>query len=703
MKFKIKKFENCFGIKKMEIDYKDCLYQNSIYSSNGIFKTSFAKVFKCIGNGEIESIKDRICEKKSKIELLDENDNIINLSELKNRIIVFSRELEENDQKILENKDIAKLAISNEQKARYQEIENTIYDIENKLNSICLEAKIKEEELLEVLGINSSNIVSNLKELCGLFSTYKEIDISNIDIKKINKKPYIQIDSEEFKKDISSYIEIVNDCMQNSGFDEGFNILNYKELMNELKKTDYISKEKGRGLIFKNNQYYDFAKFEESVEDEIKKINSDKEVISRSKKLVKDLGESQEAVLIQRNIINDNNYLKAVVSGRKNILLNYLNKKGFDFDRNTTIINDIYDKYIDLVKDINESKNEFENAKEIFVERFKPIFEIEIQNLESSLSGVSLPTIVFKHKSNINKSMKENEIKEILSSGEKTTLRIIGFIAEYLTKKEEDIIIILDDVIETFDYSNRYAFIEYIKEIVDEDKCVIILTHNFDFYRTLKIKVGNLDNLSVYRKQDETVKLYKPGHINIEEVVNTNNINSFISSIPFVREAQKIIGADTTKLVKCLHYQKETKTITFNEIYSEFNSKGKIEYGEELYFDKLLELAKKISNSQLDNYDIKNKTILSIACRLLIEEKIVGNDFSKLDGIGLNQTSQLRERNKDKFGKEFLQILDRVLLSTADYIHVNSFMYEPLIDIDSNYLQALYKDIENFDDSKIWK
>lgn len=40
------------------------------------------------------------------------------------------------------------------------------------------------------------------------------------------------------------------------------------------------------------------------------------------------------------------------------------------------------------------------------------------------------------------------------------------------------------------------------------------------------------------------------------------------------------------------------------------------------------------------------------------------------------------------------EVFERVKLMTSENIHVNSFMYEPLIDMDDGYLMQLYRDIK---------
>ena len=47
-------------------------------------------------------------------------------------------------------------------------------------------------------------------------------------------------------------------------------------------------------------------------------------------------------------------------------------------------------------------------------------------------------------------------------------------------------IFVVDDIADSFDYKNKYAIVEYLTDILTEPFFLqIILTHNYDFYRTV--------------------------------------------------------------------------------------------------------------------------------------------------------------------------------------------------------------------------
>ena len=84
---------------------------------------------------------------------------------------------------------------------------------------------------------------------------------------------------------------------------------------------------------------------------------------------------------------------------------------------------------------------------------------------------------------------------KVLSQGERRALYILNILFEIETRRKQGAVTILvvDDIADSFDYKNKYAIIEYLKDIVDSGKFrCIFLSHNFDFYRSISGRL-NLD------------------------------------------------------------------------------------------------------------------------------------------------------------------------------------------------------------------
>ena len=82
-----------------------------------------------------------------------------------------------------------------------------------------------------------------------------------------------------------------------------------------------------------------------------------------------------------------------------------------------------------------------------------------------------------------------------------------------------------------------------------------------------------------------------------------------------------------------------------------------------------------------------------MAIRLLAEDIMIFkiNDTARINSITSNQTRKLFNICKNMFPEdlELIAVLDRVMLMTPEAIHLNSFMYEPILDMSDDHLKAL--------------
>ena len=89
---------------------------------------------------------------------------------------------------------------------------------------------------------------------------------------------------------------------------------------------------------------------------------------------------------------------------------------------------------------------------------------------------------------------------------------------------------------------------------------------------------------------------------------------------------------------------------------------------------------------------------MSIAIRLIAEKHMIAriNNQAFIDAITQNQTIELlKEYKRQNLGSVAeTQNLEQVNLMTPENIHLNSFMYEPILDMGSAHLRALYRDVK---------
>ncbi len=71
------------------------------------------------------------------------------------------------------------------------------------------------------------------------------------------------------------------------------------------------------------------------------------------------------------------------------------------------------------------------------------------------------------------------------------------------------------------------------------------------------------------------------------------------------------------------------------------------------------------------------------------------NDAKKVDAIAANQTTKLLALYQacTQCDAAAVRVIQRVVLMTPENIHLNSFMYEPILDMSDDHLRSLYSDV----------
>lgn len=710
MELFLKKVENAFGIKSLHLNLENDkkMYQELIYSKNGSFKTSFSNTLYNLSNGTLENVFDRLTDEKAilDISILENGKEIKNFD---NRFVVFSREIYEQHSKLLSDysSELETLTIDKKNSEYINELltEETI-EIKLQIDNYLKGTGLNFEILLDMFSNLEDGYLDRIIQLLNTIINHEAQDISEINIKKIYQKAYDIVDQSEFQSKISNYIQVLENKINAQLFDKNFNENNCLQFINNVDKAKYLSETKSRGLFLKDKVYYDIDEVKKIFEEEIKKISKDPEIIEQSKEITKLMGTAKESEFLKESIQKKPLLVKQLSAGRKNIILSYLKSSSIDYNYWLEVVKKAKKELNNVLKIAQDRQTNFERAIEIYKNRFHPIFDIKIVNKAESMLGIKTPTITFYHNRYCEIPVSETKLSQILSSGEKTTLNILKFIVEYENCKKYHPFIILDDIVETFDYSNRYAFMEYINDLVNLDVPTIVMTHNFEFYRTVSKRIPKLRKSVASANSNGVVDIQTNNRINknMENVLKCSNIYDFFCAIPYLREIKTILLEDTKTLDSCLHYKENTSKLQIKDILLQFPSNAikslKIDEND-IYMEKLFEIADNLSG--FDDFDIVKKTILSLSCRLLIERKIIANNFNLLTNINTNQTAQLLDLYGEKLFPNVKKYLEAVQLSTPEFIHANAFMYEPLIDINGKYLFELYNQIKKIPDEKIWK
>lgn len=194
-----------------------------------------------------------------------------------------------------------------------------------------------------------------------------------------------------------------------------------------------------------------------------------------------------------------------------------------------------------------------------------------------------------------------------------------------------------------------------------------------------------------------------------KKIANTaDKKDPLLAMIPFVRNLADYCGfkEESDKLTSLLHRKADSDAITLSDLFGIYSKllNGQ-EFDTELAADTaviplLLETAKNIAGAGEIALDLEKKVVLSIAIRLIAEKKMIEviNNDGFVNGITKNQTAELIRKMKEIVGDDdahasLIVLMDRVNLMTPENIHLNSFMYEPILDMSAEHLADLHNEL----------
>ena len=105
----------------------------------------------------------------------------------------------------------------------------------------------------------------------------------------------------------------------------------------------------------------------------------------------------------------------------------------------------------------------------------------------------------------------------------------------------------------------------------------------------------------------------------------------------------------------------------------------------------MLSECEKCLDGDKNGFNLDSKIVLSIGIRLLAEKYIYEKDnsivLSEYKSLGMLYSYYKKHHTDDRNG---LKLLDAACIMSSSNIHLNSFMFEPIMDTSINYLISLY-------------
>ena len=718
-------FKNCYGINNLEFEFdfnrrgsrRSNVY--AIYASNGVMKSSFAEIFRNLSIGD--KPKDRIFpERRTSCRVKDQNGDLIK----KEQIYV----IDPYDSSFASDK-ISLLVAKKDLKKKYDSIHYNIDKTKSELidNLINL-SHINDSNLIErtiLFAFEEDDILSCLENLENGISSLNNDEFSKFSYKDIfNQKVIEFLKNENNKKLLAEYIDKYNELIDKSEYlkRDLFTHNNASNVSKNLKSNGFFLAD--HSVLLKSHSGEKLIKSEKDFD---KIINSEKERIFSNKELLAKFDNFDKA--ITRN--EDLRKFRLLLERNKELIpelmdLSELNKKLWlsYLKKEEKIYFELINKYKLGKKEIEEiileAKTEISDWDLViskFNDRFFVPFKIEIVNREDVILKGEVETLEFIFEDyKGKKSTTRSEIQPILSTGEKKALYILDLIYEIESRKKvrEETVFIIDDIADSFDYRNKYAILEYLMDISREDFFYeIILTHNFDFFRTINSRFVPYYNCFMAEKDKSGIHLKKINNSSEIQrpfkdwIKNLSEVEHYsVAIIPFLRNiieyTRDTSDLNYSMLTSMLHHKETTGNLKISDLEfilkDEFNQPDlELKKKDEKIIDRISDFSDGFSN--LNDLNLDQKIVLSIGIRLLAEQLMIKliNDPDFVKNIQSNQTAKLFAKYKElpDSDNDTIKLLEKVNLMTPENIHLNSFMYEPIIDISSDHLSQLYHDLKD--------
>ena len=715
--------EHCYGIKKLstEFEFTENKSVFAIYAPNGLMKTSLANTFKDISEGRESS--DRIWKGNETIrKITDENGEDLTPESI--FVIEPYKEKYRSDHifTLLANDILRK-----QYEDIYKEIGEKTDTLVANLKKISGLKKDIEEELSNSITHDPNSFLTALGRVREEVESGTETplgDVTYTDIFNPKVKPVLE--DPHFKGKIDEYILKYNELLsQSTFFKKGvFTHNNAAAIATSLHKNGFFGASHSVYLCIKGKktEISSLKELEAAIEVEKNQILTDAELKKAFEKIDKQLTKNADLVKF-RKCLEDNQIVLAELTNidrlRQNLWIEYLTRSMESFRALLSAHDESKSKLAKIVEKAKKESTKWADVIHIFNERFSVPFVVRIDNQEDVILKKETPTIDFNFLENLNDrnsaatKVEEDDLIKVLSNGEQRALYLLNIIFEVEARKEsgQQTLFIVDDIADSFDYKNKYAIVEYLKEMGEEPLFQkILLSHNFDFYRTVcgRLRLRRENRMHVSKENGAIhfqKEIYQKSDPFSDWRNNLKNDSKLIASIPFLRNLAGFSGDHDSykKLTSLLHIKDDTdkfKVSDLEDLIKKILHDQKtltLDNPEAIVKNLAYEVAENFSQETSETSSLEKKVAISIAIRLKAEEFMIAkiNDDAFWRRITSYQTTTLIQRFKENYPgeRENIQLLDQVNLMTPENIHLNSFMYEPILDMSSQHLKTLFKKI----------
>lgn len=467
------KLGNCYGIQRLDYLFDFAKGREfAIYAPNGAMKSSLARCFQDVENGE-ES-KDRIFPERQTTRVIQADG--IDLAAENVFVIEPYNESYKSDR-------VSTLLVNKALRDQYDQIRNKIDAEKDALvkelgSDAGFKPASKSEELLsEDVSQDPKQFFRSILRLRDEVHEGAYTHLSSLAYSKIfTPKAEEVMASAEFRNEIRNYIDIYDKLTESSSFFKKgvFNHNNASDVATNLKKNGFFEAEHS---VYVNNKDVrqeikteaDLIKF---IEFEKTSIIQDAGLRSSFEKIDKILNKNADTKAFRDYIAAHEELVPELERPdrlKQRLWIAYLAKHKDRYESAIDAYQQGKEKLDAIVETARKEATRWSQVLAEFNERFSVPFVVTMENQEDVILRAEAPSVKFRFKdrNGTEKAVTETDLIRTLSTGEKRALYILNVIWEVMARRDSstETVFILDDIADSFDYKNKYAIVEYLRDI----------------------------------------------------------------------------------------------------------------------------------------------------------------------------------------------------------------------------------------------
>ena len=709
--------ENCYGIKglQVELDFT-ATPAYAIYAPNGVMKSSFAQIFKDAANGK--DSEDRLFPARNASRKITDGTG----KEIEGeRVLVVGP----YDEQFGPTEKTSTLLVDANLREEYKNLHIAIDKAKEALLTAVRQKSGSrrdfESEISSAFTRSSNKFDDAVARIKGEVKKQKDAPFADVPYDVIfNEKVVNALGAQNLKDAVDEYVRRYNELLDASiFFKKGtFDYYNAAQIAKHLADNGFFDakhavmlKATGRALeINTQRELVDVITREKAALMTDKELRNKFDAVSKQLQRNAELRDFCRYLQFNEPLLSRMNNIDQF---KEDVLKSYLKALEPLYLQMMTTYESAETRLKEIEAEAQKQRTQWELVISIFNDRFVVPFRLETRNRTAVMLGYEpIVDLGFTYIDGKDTAQVEKpKLLSVLSTGERKALYILNVIFEVERRKKAGLetFLVVDDIADSFDYQNKYAIIQYLKEISEAGLFkLIIMTHNFDFFRTLESRFVPYPCCLIASKNPNGISLAKAAGIrnifaNDWKTRFFDDPKKKIASIPFLRNLVEMTKGENDPnyqaLTSMLHWKADTPTITvgrLDEIYNAICGTNGATAGRARPICELVTEQAAACLLVAAGLNLENKIVLAIAIRMAAEKFMVTKlGAGSVADIKANQTQVLIDRFKNQWPNagDPIRILDQVALMTPENIHVNAFMYEPIVDMSDEHLRKLYEKV----------